>query len=139
MVDLEDAIEVSSDYRDVTRKLQKEMNYRALGQHMRSVRKKHHMTQAEVAEEMQMTEKYYASIETGTIHISLLRLIQFISLMQVSADSLLIGCREDYPSNPDQVEHQCADRIKLERILDRCSDEQIRTLRIIAEGLTHEP
>ena len=30
MVDLEDAMEVSSDYRDVTRKLQKEMNYIAV-------------------------------------------------------------------------------------------------------------
>ena len=128
-------IDEPSDYRDVSRRLKSEMNFRALGQHMKSVRKQHRMTQAQVAEAMQMTKKYYASIEAGMICISLLRLIQFITLMQVSADFLLSGCHKHYPAHPTETEYHSADRQKLEKILDKCSDEQIGTICVVAESL----
>ena len=130
-----DIVNEPSDYRQVTKRLRSEMNYRALGQHMRSVRRQHHMTQAQVAETMQMTEKYYASIESGTIQISLPRLVQFITIMQVSADFLLAGCHKKYPAHPTEAEYHCADRQKLERILDGCSDEQIGIICVVAESL----
>ena len=123
------------DFREVTHQLQREFNYKVLGQHMKSVRNSRHMTQAQVAEAMHLGVKYYASIETGTIKISLMRLIQFINLMQVSADSLLTGCHENYPSEKTDREYKCIARHKLEALLDQCSDETIETVCIITEAL----
>ena len=126
--------ELFPEYREVARQLQKEFNYRVLGQHMKSARVSRHMTQAQVAEMMRLGVKYYASLESGATKISLIRFIQFIEIMQVSADSLLMGCIKGFPAivARGDVSHN---RQEIEHLLDQCSEETLKTIRIIAEAL----
>ena len=82
--------------------------------------------------------KYYAALEAGTESISLSRLIQFICLMQSSSDTLLAGCHPDYPPLHTCQENVCHERILLNKLLDQCSDELIRTLYVIAQGILNQ-
>lgn len=125
----------NNDYREVCKRLQSEIDYRLLGQRMRSVRLKRGFTQSTISEIMRIGEKYYAAIETGIERISLARLIQFICVMQVPADYLLSGCHENYPSNYKYHEDRCQERDQLNNLLDKCSDETIKTIYIITKGL----
>lgn len=124
-----------SDYRALKRQLQADIDYRLLGQHMQAVRQSRKMTQSAVAEKMRIGVKYYSSIESGKAKINLYRLIQFICIMGTSADHLLVGCLLDYPPSytcPDDISE---DRKALYTLLDHCSDDTVKTLRIVAEGL----
>lgn len=47
------------DYREENRRLQREINYRVIGEHMREVRHKCGMTQKVLAERMGMDTNYY--------------------------------------------------------------------------------
>lgn len=123
------------DYRALKRQLQADIDYKLLGQHMHTVRRKRELTQAVVAEKMKVGVKYYSAIESGKVKISLYRLIQFICIMGTSADHLLMGCHLDYPTSHKCSEDASEDRKALYVFLDQCSDDQIKTLRIIAEGL----
>ena len=105
---------------------------------MQAIRQKCGMTQAVVAEKMKLGVKYYAALEAGTESISLSRLIQFICLMQSSSDTLLAGCHPDYPPLHTCQENVCHERILLNKLLDQCSDELIRTLYVIAQGILNQ-
>lgn len=52
------------DYREENRRLQREINYRVIGEHMREVRHKCGMTQKVLAERMGMDTNYYGTLET---------------------------------------------------------------------------
>ena len=69
-----------TDYRMVNKQLSAEIDYKALGHHMRDARRHCKLTQAEIAEKMKLGVKYYAALEAGTANINLLRLIQFITI-----------------------------------------------------------
>ena len=125
----------TTDYRTVNRQLKAGFNFKIIGKHMQSVRKRRGMTQSEVAEEMKLGTKYYASMESGAVKISLPRFLQFIIIMQTSADYLLSGCHPEYPPQLASCEGVCKERIILNKLLDQCPDEMIRTLNIIVQGL----
>lgn len=123
------------DYRALTKQLHADIDYRVLGQHMQAVRQKRGLTQAAVAEKMKVGVKYYASIESGKARISLCRLVQFICLMGTSADHLLVGSHLDYPPGYACPDDASEDRKVLLALLDQCSEDTVKTLRIVAEGL----
>ncbi len=123
------------DYRVLKSQIQSEINDKMLGQHMQTVRQQRGMTQAVVAEQMKVGIQYYSALERGKARISLYRLIQFICLMDTSADFLLTGCHHEYPSYyvcPDQI---AENRKHLISLLDHCSDSTISILQIVAEAL----
>lgn len=124
-----------SDYRAIKRQLQADIDYRLLGQHMQEVRHSRKMTQAAVAEKMKVGVKYYSAIESGKAKINLYRLIQFICIMGTSADHLLVGCPLDYPPSYACPDDLSEDRKALITLLDHCSEDTVKTLRIVAEGL----
>lgn len=124
-----------TDYHKINKQLKAEIDYKAIGNHMKSVRMKRKMTQEEVAEKMKWGTKYYSSIEAGKAKISLVRLIQFIGITQISADTLLKGCYSDYPSQYASTDDVCQERLELNKLLDQCSDEIIKTVLIITQGL----
>ena len=128
----------NTEYLAVNKQLQSEIDYRVIGRHMQAIRQKCGMTQAVVAEKMKLGVKYYAALEAGTESISLSRLIQFICLMQSSSDTLLAGCHPDYPTLHTCQENVCHERILLNKLLDQCSDELIRTLYVIAQGILNQ-
>lgn len=122
-----------SDYRKLNKLLSAEIDYKVLGRHMKSARKQRKLTQAEMAEEMKLGVKYYAALEAGTAKISLVRFIQFVCIIQVSADSLLIGTHEHYPTNflsRSSTQHGSAytKHEELHSLIDKCSDDKIETM-----------
>ena len=123
------------DYRMLKRQLQADIDYRILGQHMQAARKKRGMTQAAVAEKMKVGTKYYSAIESGTVKISLYRFIQFICLMGTTADQLLMGCHADYPPSHQCPDDASDDRKAIYALMDQCTEDQIKALRIIIDGL----
>lgn len=125
----------TSDYRAVNKQLKAEFDFKIIGKHMQSVRKKRGMTQAEVAEKMKLGTKYYASMEAGAVKISFPRFIQFVILMQASADFLLSGCHPEYPPQFACPGEACKERIMLNKLLDQCPDDLRKTLYVIAQGL----
>ena len=124
-----------TDHHEINKQLKAEIDYKAIGNHMKSIRMKRKMTQEEVAEKMKWGTKYYSSIEAGKAKISLVRLIQFIGITQISADTILKGCYSDYPSQYTSTDDISEDRLELNKLLDQCSDEVIKTVLTITKGL----
>ncbi len=127
--------EKTIDFRERNRQLQASIDYKAVGRHMQAVRQKRGMTQAVVAEHMKVSIKYYSAIECGTVRINLYRLIQFVCLMHVSADALLVGCHHDYPSHYLSPEDSNEDLKQLISMLEQCSSDNIKMVRTLAEAL----
>lgn len=123
------------EYRAGLKQLQLEIDYKVLGRHLQTVRKKHGITQVAIAEQMKVGEKYYTTLESGKGRMSLARLIQFICITHASADYLLSGTHAGYPLQFSYPKNSCERRDKLNRILDQCSEDTIETLCTIAERL----
>lgn len=129
------AMASNTNYRAIIKQLQREIDYKRLGQKMQKIRLERGLTQLEVADRMKMGEKYYAAIEAGSAKINLIRLIQFVCIMQISADELLIGSHPDYPSKYDREETEDEERKMLNKLLDQCSNQDLKTIYIIAKEL----
>lgn len=129
-----------TDYRMVNKQLSAEIDYKALGHHMRDARRHCKLTQAEIAEKMKLGVKYYAALEAGTANINLLRLIQFITITHVSADSLLTGTHKDYPTgfpshSATQANSVYTKREELHHLIDKCPDSIIDLVLILTKTL----
>lgn len=125
----------TTDYRAVNKQLKAECDFKIIGKRMQSVRKERGMTQAEIAEKMKLGTKYYASMEAGAAKISFPRFLQFIIIMQSSADYLLSGCHPEYPTQFACPDEACKERVLLNKLLDQCPDDLIRTIYVVAQGL----
>ena len=123
--------------RDMNCLLQQTIDYAAIGRHMRLIRKKLGMTQAQMAELLGMSANYYGQYETGKQRINLTRLIQFICTTHSSADLILAGCHADYPSPHQMPENSSEPRRRLNSLLDKCTDPVIESLIIITETMTN--
>ncbi len=128
-------VDESFDYRQYNQQLKDAIDYETIGYHMKEARRKKHMTQAAVAEMMHWSTKYYASIESGKREISLHKLIQFICIMESSADCLLAGCRDDYPLHDLYAASGSELRIHVNRLLDKCSESELKLIETVIEGL----
>lgn len=115
--------------------LQDEIDYVTLGRHLRDVRKAHPYTQAQISEILGLKPNYYGQYETGARHINLPRFIQFICKTQCSADALLTGCHKDYPSAMPMRQEYSETRKEINSILDKCDDDLLKDLIVVAELL----
>lgn len=115
--------------------LQEQIDYKVFGQHLRIVRKRLGLTQAELSEKMGLRPNFYGEYETGKRRINFPRLIQFICVTQCSADMLLRGCHKDFPSGEQQAADCSAKRKELNNLLDKCDDDLISGLIAIVELL----
>lgn len=115
--------------------LQDEIDYATLGRHMREVRKSCKYTQAQISEILGLKPNYYGQYETGTRHINLPRFIQFICKTQCSADELLKGCHQDYPSAVATRQEYSDARKRINNTLDKCNDTLLEALIVIIEML----
>ncbi len=115
--------------------LQEEIDYEVFGQHLRMVRRKLGLTQAQFSEKMGLKPNFYGEYETGKRHINFPRFLQFVCVTQCSADMLLRGCHKDFPSESQPVAACSEKRKELNRLLDKCDDELISGLIAIVELL----
>lgn len=113
--------------------LQSQIDYETIGAHMSVIRHDLAYTQAQLAEILGLKPNYYGQFETGTRHINLTRLIQFICKTQCSADFLLRGCHRDYPSSASAQQEYSETRKELNSILDKCDDNLLKDLIVVVE------
>ena len=67
------------------------IDYILLGKRIKEKRRNAHMTQAQLAERVDITVPYISRIETDQNHISLELLVNIADALQVSVDNLLSG------------------------------------------------
>lgn len=125
----------SVDYRKYNQQLKEAIDYETIGYHIKEVRRSKRLTQAAVAEMMHWNTKYYASVESGKRKISLHKLIQFICITKVSADCLLAGCHDDYPPLSMYAVSGSERRLHVNRMLDKCSESEMKLIETVLEGL----
>lgn len=112
------------------------IDYKRIGRHLRAARKSKHFTQAEVSEKLSIAENTYSNMERGSQKPSLARIIQLCEIYEIKPGSVLDDCSETLitqinthyqDSNPDKLE--------LHLLIDKCSDETARIIRIAAQAL----
>ena len=108
--------------------LQEEIDYEVFGQHLRMVRRKLGLTQAQFSEKMGLKPNFYGEYETGKRHINFPRFLQFVCVAQCSADMLLRGCHKDFPSEGHHAAVYSEKRRELNYLLDQCDDDLITGL-----------
>ena len=114
-------------------RLQDEIDYATIGRHMRDVRRHYGYTQAQISEILSLKPNYYGQYETGTRHINLTRLIQFICKTHCSADELLKGCHQDYPSTVPAQREYSETRKRVNSALDKCDDALLEDILVMIE------
>lgn len=67
-----------------------DLNYKLMGQRLRTIRKKKKLTQEQVAEKADISPQHYSGVETGSVKISLPALIRVANALNVSMDELLL-------------------------------------------------
>ena len=70
------------------------MDYEKIGQEIRFHRKKHMLSQEQLAEMIGISVTHMSHIETGSTKLSLQVLVDLAKALQVSTDTLLFGTQE---------------------------------------------
>lgn len=123
------------EYRKHNKLLKAAIDYETIGYHMKEIRRSRGLTQAVVAERMHWSVKYYASVESGKRLISLPKLIQFVGIMGISADLVLTGCHPDYPSMGEKTETWSEAYVRVQKLLDKCGESELRLIEIVLTGI----
>lgn len=66
------------------------LNYRLLGQRLRSIRKKHGLTQEKVAELANISPQHFSGIETGSAKVSLPTLVRLCNALDTTPNDILM-------------------------------------------------
>ncbi len=95
------------------------MDYYAIGQKIRKLRKSQGLSQEELAEKIDISTTHMSHIETGNTKLSLPVLVDIAKSLQVSTDDLL---RE----SDEETQSLVAEEIKF--ILQGCTSSQLRVI-----------
>ena len=91
------------------------MDYKRLGTRIREERKKLNLTQAQLAEAIEISDTYMGSIERGERSLTLDTLVRLVSRLGVTVDYLLADSVPDSDSNIMEQFKQIVDQQPLER------------------------
>ena len=95
------------------------MNYYAIGQRIRKIRKAHKLSQEQLAEYVGISTTHMSHIETGNTKLSLPVLVDLAEVLEVHTDELLYDNNIiDRSSAMDEISH----------LLEDCSAQQIKIL-----------
>lgn len=67
-----------------------ELNYRLLGQRLRTIRKKQKLTQEQVAELANISPQHFSGIETGSAKVSLPALVRLCNALSTTPNDILM-------------------------------------------------
>lgn len=111
------------------------VSYRKIGEHLRNARGHTKLTQAEVAEKLNISLNHYGQLERGTKRVTLDMLSQLCELYDVSPEELLHGVFENCKAPSEDV----SDEKQIEYIsslIRGCSPEVIKTVTEVVESIT---
>lgn len=91
------------------------MNYTGLGERIREERLRLHLTQAQLAEAVDISTTYMGAIERGERSLTLDTLVRLVNRLGVTVDYLLADSVSDSDSNIMEQFKQIVDRQPLER------------------------
>lgn len=89
------------------------MNQKLIGQNIREIRKANNITQAQLAEEIQVSVVHIAHIEAGTALPSVKKLIEICEFLRVTPNDILLG--EYIAPDVENLLHDIAGNEKLAR------------------------
>lgn len=91
------------------------MDYKKLGRRIREERKKLNLTQAQLAEEIDISDTYLGAIERGERSLTLDTLVRLVNRLGVTVDYMLADSVADNDSNIMEQFKQIIDKQPLER------------------------
>ena len=91
------------------------MDYKRLGIRIREERKKLNLTQAQLAEDIDISDTYMGAIERGERSLTLDTLVNLVNRLGITVDYLLTDSVSDSDSNIIEQFKQIIDRQPLER------------------------
>lgn len=91
------------------------MDYKRLGERIREERLRLHLTQAQLAEAVDISDTYMGSIERGERSLTLDTLVRLVNRLGVTVDYLLADSVPDTDSNIMEQFKQIIDQQPLER------------------------
>lgn len=92
-------------------------DFRAIGNKLLTIRKKRGMTQGEVAEAANLSDRTYADIERGSVNMRIETILKICKALQITPDTILTEEIPGYIAKKNEL---------LER-LDRCTEKQQET------------
>ncbi len=92
-------------------------DFRVIGNKLLAIRKKAGLTQSEVAEEANLSDRTYADIERGTVNMRIETILKICQAMHITPDAVLT---EDNPNLSAKQAELIAD-------LDKCTVQQKET------------
>lgn len=106
------------------------MNLQTIGSTIRDIRKTKHVSQADVAGEMDISIAAYSKIERGLTNISILRLEQIANILNTSVFTLLGGEKTDVTKIPESQEVESLQKeLQMTKELLKAKDEIIELLK----------
>lgn len=91
------------------------MNYKGLGERIREERLRLHLTQAQLAEAVDISDTYMGAIERGERSLTLDTLVRLVNRLGVTVDYLLADSVTDNDSNITEQFKQIIDNQPMER------------------------
>lgn len=91
------------------------MDYKKLGKRIREERQKLHLTQAQLAEDIDISDTYMGAIERGERSLTLDTLVRLVNRLGVSVDYMLSDSVSDSDNNIIEQFKQITDHQPLER------------------------
>lgn len=91
------------------------MDYKRLGARIREERKRLNLTQAQLAEAIEISDTYMGAIERGERSLTLDTLVRLVNRLGVTVDYLLVDSVPDSDSNIMEQFKQIVDQQPLER------------------------
>lgn len=100
------------------------LDYQLIGKRIKEERKKHHLTQENMAEKIGTSVTFYSRLESGKSHINLKNLFIISDALGVSAGYFISGIEEE---KEDYMSKEFRD------ILSKCTVEQQKFIYKVAE------
>lgn len=101
------------------------MDYYAIGQRVRKIRKARSLSQEELAEKIGISVTHMSHIETGNTKLSLPVLVSLACVLEVRTDDLL--------SDREPLERSAAVEA-IVQVLDSCTTQQLRVLEDVVKA-----
>ena len=96
-----------------------ELDYKAIGKRIKSIRRNANMTQEQLAEKISLSISHMSNIETGTTKVSLTTIVNIANALAVSVDNLLA---DNLVNARPQLEHD------IQQVLSKCSPYELHVV-----------
>ena len=107
---------------------------KVIGNHIKAARKRSGLTQAKVADELDVSISYYSRIECGEVRINLERLLEICALLKTHPHSILKHCCEQLEDLEESSEENPLTK-NIIRLMNSASSETQRTMNAACEAI----